>query len=444
MVESDYLLRFNKVKEREVHTNMTEKEKIINMSKVAFVNGLLIDGTGSAPVEKSLVLVEDKKIVYAGALKEIPEGYEVKDIAGKTIMPGLIDSHLHFSGNLTDDDTEWVLEHPVQKSVVAVQQAHECLEHGLTTVGEIGYNGIHIRNMIEAGVMTGPRVVATGSGFCRTAGHGDSHKLPTQYNEWSHPWAERVDGPWDLRKAVRRKLRENPDAIKIWSTGGGIWRWDQKLDQHYTLEEIQAVVDEANMVHIPVWSHAEGYGGALDSAKAGVHLIIHGQTLNDECLDIMAEKGIYFCPTIQFLNEWFKTYEPPYIPEVHDQYPGDTVAEKELQRVYGNLRKAKSKGIKLTIGSDSFCSSLTPYGTTAIGEMYSFVERAQLDPMDTIVAATRDGAECLKVLDVTGTLEAGKYADLLVLNGNPLENIRAVAVDNMEVIMKEGMFVKGE
>ena len=412
------------------------------MKKVAFKGGLLIDGTGAEPVGNSLVLTEDDKIAYAGADKEIGPDYEVVDITGKTIMPGLIDSHLHFSGNLTDDDSDWVLEDVVQKTVVAVQQAHECLENGLTTVGEISRSGIQIRNMVEAGVMKGPRVVATGLGFCRTCGHGDSHKLPSYYNDESHPWAERVDGPWDLRKAVRRRLRQNPDAIKIWSTGGGIWRWDQKLDQHYTLEEIQAVVDECRMVGIPVWSHAEGYGGALDSARAGVHLIIHGQTLNDECLDIMAEKGIYFCPTIQFLNEWFKTYAPPYIPEVHDQYPGDTVAEKELNRVYANLRKAKAKGIGLTIGSDSFCSSLTPYGTTAIGEMYSFVEKAGISEMDTIVAATKAGAEMLKVDNVTGSLAEGKSADLLVINGNPLENIRAIAVENMDVIMKEGYFVK--
>ena len=412
------------------------------MKKVAFKGGLLIDGTGAEPVVNSLVLTEDDKIAYAGADKEIGPDYEVVDITGKTIMPGLIDSHLHFSGNLTDDDSDWVLEDVVQKTVVAVQQAHECLENGLTTVGEISRSGIQIRNMVEAGVMKGPRVVATGLGFCRTCGHGDSHKLPSYYNDESHPWAERVDGPWDLRKAVRRRLRQNPDAIKIWSTGGGIWRWDQKLDQHYTLEEIQAVVDECSMVGIPVWSHAEGYGGALDSARAGVHLIIHGQTLNDECLDIMAEKGIYFCPTIQFLNEWFKTYAPPYIPEVHDQYPGNTVAEKELNRVYANLRKAKAKGIGLTIGSDSFCSSLTPYGTTAIGEMYSFVEKAGISEMDTIVAATKAGAEMLKVDNVTGSLAEGKSADLLVINGNPLENIRAIAVENMDVIMKEGYFVK--
>ena len=196
------------------------------------------------------------------------------------------------------------------------------------------------------------------------------------------------------------------------------------------------------MVGIPVWSHAEGYEGALDSAKAGVHLIIHGQTLNDDCLDIMAEKQIYFCPTIQFLNEWFKTYAPPYIPEVHDQYPGDTVAEKELNRVYANLRKAKEKGIGLTIGSDSFCSSLTPYGITAIGEMYSFVEKAGISPMDTIMAATKIGAEMLRIGDITGTLEKGKFADLLVINGNPLKNIREIAVENMDIIMKEGDIIK--
>lgn len=412
------------------------------MKKLAFIGGNLIDGTGKDMIKNSLVLVEDKKIVYSGEMREFGAEYEPVDITGKTIMPGLIDTHLHFSGNLTDNDSDWVLEDIVQKTVVAVQQAHECLENGLTTVGEISRSGIAIRDMVEAGVMQGPRVVATGLGFCRTCGHGDSHKLPYSYNHDSHPWAERIDGPWELRKAIRHRLRDNPDAIKIWSTGGGIWRWDQKLDQHYTFEEIQAVVDECKMVGIPVWSHAEGYSGALDSCKAGVHLIIHGQTLNDECLDIMAEKGIYFCPTIQFLNEWFKTYAPPYIPEVHDNFPGDTVAEKELNRVYSNLRRAKEKGIVLTIGSDSFCSSLTPYGTTAIGEMYAFNEKAGISNMDVIVAATKSGAEMLKVLDKTGTLEEGKFADLLVIEGNPLENIRAISVENMKVIMKEGAFVK--
>ena len=236
------------------------------MNKYAFKGGLLIDGTGAAAVENSLVLVAGEKIVYAGTMKSIPEDYKVYDIGGKSLIPGLIDVHLHFSGNLTDNDTDWPTEDNIQKAVVAVQQAHECLEAGLTTVGEVSMFGIHIRNMVEQKVMKGPRIVASGRGFCATCSHGDSHKVSIQQNLEGHPWAECVDSPWDLRKGVRRRLRENPDAIKIWATGGGIWRWETAMDQHYTMEEVQAVVDECKMRHIPVWSHC--FGSAYNSVKS--------------------------------------------------------------------------------------------------------------------------------------------------------------------------------
>ncbi|QBD84568.1 amidohydrolase family protein [Clostridium tetani] len=410
------------------------------MSKIAFIGGLLIDGTGKEPIKNSLLLVDNKKIKYVGPMMDVNEEYEKIDITGKIIMPGLIDTHLHFSGNRTDNDTEWVLDPVIQKTIVAVAQAREALEHGLTSVGEISRSGIYIRNMIEEGVIPGPRVVTTGLGFCRTAGHGDSHKLPLDYNNDSHPWAERVDGPWDLRKAIRRRIRENPDAIKIWSTGGGIWRLDAKADLHYCMEEIQAVVDECNMVGLPVWSHAEGYEGALNSCKAGVSAIIHGQELNEECLEIMKEKDITFCPTLQFFYEWFTVYEPPY-RAIHDKYPGKNTAEKELNRIIDNLQNANKKGIRITVGSDSFCSSLTPYGEYAITEMYT-LNKAGLTKMETIMAATKNGAEMLRIDDITGTLEEGKFADLLVLSKNPLEDIHNVNTDNMEIIMKEGAFIK--
>lgn len=410
------------------------------MRSIAFIGGLLINGTGTEPIENSLVIVNNKKIIYAGAMKDIEENYETIDISGKTIMPGLIDSHLHFSGNRTDSDTEWVLEPVIQKTIVAVAQAREALEHGLTSVGEISRSGIHLRNMIEEGIIPGPRIVATGLGFCRTSGHGDSHNLPLTYNEDSHPWAERVDGPWELRKSIRKRIRENPDAIKIWSTGGGIWRHDAKAASHYCIEEIQAVVDECNMVGLPVWSHAEGYEGALNSCKAGVSAIIHGQELNEECLEIMKEKNITFCPTLQFFYQWFTVYEPPY-RKILDDYQGTTVAEKELNRIISNLRNANKKGIRITVGSDSFCSSLTPYGEYAITEMYTLC-KAGLTNMEVILAATKNGAEMLKIDDITGTLESGKFADIIVLNGNPLEDIRDIRSGNMQIIMKEGAFVK--
>ncbi|WP_352420409.1 amidohydrolase family protein [Proteiniborus sp.] len=409
------------------------------MKKIIFIGGLLIKGNGEV-VENSMVVVEGKKIKYAGPIVDTDFDGEKMDITGKTIMPGLIDAHLHFSGNLSDDDSDWVLEPDIQKTIVAVAQAKEALEHGLTSVGEISRSGIHIRNMIEKGIISGPRVIASGLGFCRTAGHGDSHNLSLELNNSSHPWADRVDGPWELRKAVRKRIRENPDAIKIWSTGGGIWRYDTKAAAHYTMEEIQAVVDECNMVGLPVWSHAEGYEGAINSCIAGVSAIIHGQELNEECLDIMKEKDITFCPTLQFFYEWFSVYEPPYRP-IHDKYPGNTTAEKELNRIIDNLRNANKKGIRITVGSDSFCSNLTPYGKYAITEMYA-LNKAGLSEMEVILAATKNGAEMLKIDDITGTLEEGKFADLIVLKDNPLLDIHNISVENMDVIMKEGQFIK--
>jgi len=410
------------------------------LSRIAFLGGLLIDCTGKEPIENSLLIVNDKKIEYVGPMKDIEGECEKIDITGKTIMPGLIDTHLHFSGNRTDNDSDWVLEPVTQKTIVAVAQAREALEHGLTSVGEISRSGIDLRNMIEEGIIPGPRIVTSGLGFCRTAGHGDSHKLPLEYNNASHPWAERVDGPWELRKAVRKRLRENPDAIKIWSTGGGIWRHDAKAAPHYCMEEIQAVVDEANMVGLPVWSHAEGYEGALDSCKAGVSAIIHGQELNEECLEIMKEKDITFCPTLQFFYEWFTVYEPPYRP-IHDKYPGKTTAEKELNRIVDNLQNANKKGIRITVGSDSFCSSLTPYGKYAITEMYT-LNKSGLTEMETLLAATKNGAEMLRIDEITGTLEEGKFADIIVLQENPLKDIHNVNTDGMDIIMKEGTFIK--
>ncbi|MDO4730966.1 MAG: amidohydrolase family protein [Clostridia bacterium] len=412
------------------------------MKKTAFAGGLMIDGTGAPPIQDSLLLVEGKNIVYAGEKCEIPADYEIIDIGGKTIIPGIIDAHLHFSGNLTENDTDWVMEDNLQKAVVAVQQSHECLEAGLTTVGEISRFGIHIRNMVEAGVMSGPRIVATGLGFCATAGHGDSHCVSVAMNKDSHPWAECVDSPWDLRKAVRRRLRENPDAIKIWATGGGIWRWDVGADPHYSEEEIQAVVDECKLRNIPVWSHC--FGEALPSVKAGADFIIHGWELSEETLDIMADKGLMLCPTIAFLPAWFATYPPKYIPEVHDKYEGATTTEKELNRMYETLRKAADKGIILTIGSDSFNSRITPYGITTLEEMYAFVQKVGISELETIKAATLNGAKALRVDDVTGSLEAGKSADLLVINGNPLDDITAISVDNMNIIMKEGCIIKNQ
>lgn len=410
------------------------------MGKYAFKGGKLVDGTGALPVNESLVLVEDKRITYAGKPTEIPEGFEVIDVTGKTIMPGLIDTHLHFSGNLTDNDNDWVIESNAQKQACAVKQAYDALTHGLTTVCEIGRNGIAIRDLVNMGVMKGPRIFATGLGFCRTAGHGDSHLLPQSMNKECHPWGDQTDGPWDLRKAVRRRLRENPDAIKVWTTGGGIWKWDSGRAQLYSYEEIKAICDEAKMVGIPVWSHSyNSVSAAYDSVLCGAEELIHGFELDDRTMELMAEKGTFFTPTIGFLPTWYSSYPPSYTPEL-DAFEGETVVEKELNRTYANLKKAHDMGITLTIGSDCF-SFVTPYGYVAIDEMYDFVDKAGISTMDTIVAATLNGAKMVHQEKEFGSIEAGKYADLLVIDGDPANDIHDLKPETMDIIMKEGWIV---
>ena len=407
------------------------------MAKYAFVGGILVDGTGAAPVQDSLVLVDDDKITYAGPRTEVPAGYEVEDISGKTIMPGLIDTHLHFSGNLTDDDNDWVIESVAQKQACAVKQSYDCLTHGLTTVCEIGRNGIAIRDLVNMGVMKGPRIYATGLGFCRTAGHGDSHHLPLQVSKDSHPWGDQVDGPWELRHAVRLRLRENPDAIKIWATGGGIWRWDSGCRQLMSTEEIKAVADECKITGIPLWSHSyNSVSAAYDSVRFGAEQLIHGFELDDKTMELMAEQGTFFTPTIGFLPTWYATY-PPEETEANACYPGDTVVERELQRTYANLRRANEMGVTLTIGSDSF-SFVTPYGYVTIDEMYDFVDKAGVTILDTIKAATLNGAKMVHHEDEFGSLEAGKFADLLVVKGDVVADIHNLKPENMDVIMKEG------
>ena len=384
--------------------------------KTAFVGGQLITGRHRPAIQDSLVIIDRGGIIYAGErnydMAPDLSDYDVVDITGKTVMPGLIDSHLHFSGNLNDNDSDWVREPLLQKQVMAVQQSRECLENGLTTVGEISRFGIPIRDMINTGQMQGPRVIASGRGFCATASHGDSHNCSIEEVAAGHPWAEAVDGPWELRKAVRRRLRECPDAIKIWATGGGIYRWDT--------------------------SRSHTYGKTAPSVEAGTDFIIHGFEIDEYDMEKMFEKGIYFCPTINFLPAWLSTYPPTYIPGVHDKYEGKTLIDKELARLYDNVNKAYKMGVIITVGSDSFNSDSTPYGITAIGEIHRFVDCCGMSEMDAIIAGTANGARALGCYHITGSITRGKNADMIILNGDPLKSIYDINVDNMDMIIKDG------
>lgn len=412
--------------------------------KIAFKGATLIPCTSTDVINDSLVLIDGSTIEYAGASEDVKslKDYEVIDMAGKTIMPALVESHIHFCGTVNPAPNEWLSEENTYEAIVAAAQAKTLLEYGFTSARDISRYGLDLKKAISKGIIPGPRIFATGRGLCRTGGHGDWPDLPPEVVEARHPWATVTDTPDDCRKKVRTLLRSGVDGIKIWASGGGLSDVDREMDQHYTLEEIKAVVEEANYLGVPVISHCESLESARDSLIAGCKSIEHGEEMDDDCIRLLQEQNAFFVPTLMVFVNWFKKFDPPYRP-VLDQFPGETLGEKELNRIFSNFKKCVDAGIKVAIGADSFASEFTPYGSDSLKEIYCFVD-AGCTEMQALKAATVNGAELLGFDDIVGTLEAGKLADLLVLEANPLDDIKNLSKENMSVIMKEGKIVCGD
>ena len=330
----------------------------------------------------------------------------------------------------------------LEKQAVAVKQAYDCLTHGLTTVCEIGRFGIQIRDCIDKGVFKGPRVLATGLGFCRVAGHGDSHHCsqePTARNRTPGAIRSTVLGICVRPSAVAcaRTPMPSRSGLPVAASGAGT----------------PAATSTTAPRRFRPWSKRPRWSASPCGATAttttplptisvrfGCEQLIHGFDIDERTMDLMAEQGTFFTPTIAFLPTWYATYPPVYVPELHDKYEG-TLVEKELQRNYDCLREAKKRGVVMTIGSDSF-SFVTPYGTCSIEEMYEFVDKIGFTPVETITCATLNGAKMCHIEDETGSIEAGKCADLLVVNGDVAADIHVLNTDNMDVIMKDGWIVE--
>lgn len=396
---------------------------------VALVGGTLINGTGEDPVEDQVVVTDGSGIQAVGRKDEveIPAGCEIIDVSGKTIMPGMFDCHCHVS--LTTMSIEKRLFTP--KTVETFQTAEmmkRTLHAGFTTIREPGIlNDVGFREAVEMGLIEGPRLVLAG-GIGQTGGHFDEY-YPRDV-ELPFFGVEMCDGVPAVQKAARRVLRKGFDFIKVCVTGGVASPADSPEYTEWTLEELKAMVYEASARGKAVMAHAEGTEGIKNAIRAGVWSVEHGSMLDDEAIQMFLDTGTYLVPTVVVFETLLERGEEIGLT------PVSLAKAEKLRDVHiESFAKAAAAGIKIAVGTDPIDDQM--HGKNA-RELERMVEHG-FTPMQAIVAATKTSAEVCRVDDKLGTLEPGKLASLLVVDGNPLEDISILQEPSrLLVVMKEG------
>lgn len=400
------------------------------------VSGRIIDGTGKDPFDGTIIISDDK-IEQIGPKEtvEVPPGAEVIDAGGRTILPGLIDSHLHLMGVRSMNPMVWAIEPIALKAARAVRDCSALLDAGFTSVRDVGGLGVYLKRAIGEGEVRGPRILSANRVLSQTGGHGDTHFLPLEFVE-KYGFGRICDGADDCRKAAREQFREGADFIKICSTGGVLSEKDVPGSPQFTIEEIAAIVEEARRVGSFVASHAQGTEGINNALKAGVKTIEHGFHINDESIELMLKNDAIMVPTLAIAHRIVTVGEKFGVPEY-----GIKKAREAHKAHRDSVVKAKEAGVKVAIGTDFVGGPMLPFGENAV-EFELFVELG-FTPMEAIVAGTKLGAEALQMGEKLGTLEAGKLADLIIVDGDPLANISCLKdANNIKVVIKDGKIEK--
>lgn len=386
---------------------------------VALVGGRLIDGTGAAPVADAVILIAGDKIQQVAPAAQVPVPAEARviDVAGKTILPGLIDAHLHLFGIRSMNQVTWLVDEPHVRSIRAAKDAWRCLDAGFTTIRDAGgMLAVYAKAAIGEGSVPGPRIIASGRAISQTAGHADWHFVPVEWNERMQ-LGRLADGVSEVRKAAREQLREGADMLKIMTTGGVMSEKDQPTSCQYSMEEILAFVEEARNAGLRTGSHAQGTRGIKNAVLAGVDNIEHGIYLDDEVIALMLQRGTTLVPTLAIVDSIVKNGRKAGVLESSVRK-----AESVQAAHIASFKKAYAAGVVCGSGTDYLGDPMSPMGANA-DELLIYVNQVGLSPMEAIVCATRNNAIVLGMQDRIGTLEPGKQADLIVVDGDPLADI---------------------
>ena len=404
---------------------------------IAVKGGTLIDCTGAPPLREVVVLVQGSRIMDVGTAKDvdIPKGAEVIDAKGRTVMPGLMDLHVHVFQAIGEANPLQRFMVPHSMNIMyAVKHLREMLEAGFTTARDLvypfaDYSGrdmVVVKTAIERGMVRGSRLVTAGV-VAPTAGHLDVIRpIFLRTPEMT------ADGVHEVRKQTRLCLREAVDWIKTTTTGGMAGSMlNQPGYPNYTVEELRVIVEEAHAVGARVASHSEGIIGCRNAAEAGIDTLEHATELDEGVIEQILRKDLSITLTdgLHIYEEEVLHRKSAYLPKKLGGRPFEEVGIE-------SHRKAYEAGVNIAMGTD--CGPILPPGRNAY-ELEANVRQLGMSPMDAILTATRNAAKALGRLDELGTLEKGKIADLLVVDGDPLRDIRVLQDHGrIKVVMKDG------
>lgn len=375
----------------------------------------LIDGTGRDPIPNAALHVQDQRIVWAGALAQLPADARQlpqQDVPGQTVIPGLIDAHIHVCWNGRESVLELVKRDRDMIILEATVTVRSVLASGTTTVRDIGghnYVEMALRQAINAGFIVGPRMRTAGKVICMTGGHANFI-------------AREADGPNEMRKAAREQIKAGADTVKMMATGGAATPGQDVMASQLTVEEMAAAVDAAHSMGRTTAAHCHGTGGIKNSVLAGIDSIEHCTFLDEETADMMLQRGTAAVFTLGVSS-----------PDLTNVAPANQAEAKRLQGILPGLRKrmsestrlARAKGVFVGLGSDAGGNGLAPHDFCMAREMEMLVEDGYT-PMEALTIATCNNARILRWEKDLGTLEAGKFADFVVLSANPLDDISNV------------------
>ncbi|MHB8574929.1 MAG: metal-dependent hydrolase family protein [Dehalococcoidia bacterium] len=400
---------------------------------VALRAARLIDAVSPEPIADGIVCIENGVITAVGPAGrvQIPPDAQRIDLGDRTLLPGMMDVHVHLSGSRSYNEAA------TERDLLTLRAAADCrklLDIGITTVRDVGSMiALSLRRAIADGEMIGPHIYAAGPIISQTGGHADAHHLPMEEARKRRN-AIIADSPAECRQAVRQAIRAGADLIKICTSGGVGTMNDHPEDEHFTMEEIAAIVDEAHRARRRVASHAQGKAGILNAVRAGVDSIEHGYYLDEECAAAMEQRGTYFVPTLALLDVYKQAVERP-----HDMPPWRLRKQQEaipaIERAF-----AVACGSTLTIatGSDYSGSPLRAHGDNTDEPVT--MAKYGLPAIRVIQAATINSARAIGIERCTGSLEPSKWADIIAVDGDPLAGIEALRA--VVFVMQDGRIHK--